>query len=100
MDQKPDNLTGVKLTNITMKQLKIFNKYKKILTPALLSLLFILSFSLTAFARSQPVYNIFRTTTPIIIDSKLDEPACTAAKDSRCFQIPLVEVRKARTNSQ
>lgn len=76
-----------------MKQLKNF-QYKKTLNDALLSLLFILvilfilSFSLTAFARNQPFYTIFHTSTPIIIDGKLDEPGWTAAPDLGKFKFP------------
>ncbi|MFO5473430.1 MAG: hypothetical protein ACLBM2_05890, partial [Dolichospermum sp.] len=76
-----------------MKQLKNF-QYKKTLNDAFLSLLFILvilfilSFSLTAFARNQPFYTIFHTSTPIIIDGKLDEPGWTAAPDVGKFKFP------------
>ena len=75
-----------------MEQLNFFkykkNKYKQILSILLLSLLFILSFSLTAFTDRHPFYTIFSTGTPIIIDGKLDEPAWTAAPDVGAFKFP------------
>ncbi|NES06142.1 MAG: hypothetical protein F6K22_27055 [Okeania sp. SIO2F4] len=70
-----------------MKHQKIL-KYKKIVTATLLSLSFILCFSLKTLAGSQPFYTILRTGTPIIIDGKLDEPPWTAAPDVGAFKFP------------
>ncbi len=72
---------------MTVKRLKKL-KYKKILTATILSLIFILSLSMAAFARSQPFYTIFSTSIPITIDGKLDEVAWISAPDVGAFKFP------------
>ncbi|NEP91357.1 MAG: hypothetical protein F6K18_33690 [Okeania sp. SIO2C2] len=69
-------------------------KYKKILSTPLLSLSFILCLCLTTLAGNQPFYTIFSTSTPIIIDGKLDEPAWIAAPDVGPFKFPWWESGK------
>ncbi len=76
--------------------MKLFKhiKQKKLIVAAILPLLLILGASLKTVALSHPVYSIFRTNLPIIIDGQLDEPAWTAAPNVGAFSFPWWESGK------